>query len=181
MVEFNINFYVDYSWPMHLNSISCSGFGANRRLHSSISGRGRLDICILWTRLIKRLCSVGELFSRLRWKAYKVMIHNHWVIPERSFMYSIDYFITTLWIKHPYQRTARKLKANKRIYRVLFGLLRVVNFDIFESAHRFWWVFFTYIFKWDLKFSISVTIPKIFSSVTFSIEVSLKEKSGNGS
>ena len=36
--------------------------------------------------------------------------------------------------------------------------------------------------KWDLRSSfLSITIPRIFSSVTFSVVVSSKENSGNGS
>ena len=54
-----------YPWQRRLNCVSYSGFGANRRLHSSIRGIEPLDIYIL--RLTKRLCGIGELFSRLRW------------------------------------------------------------------------------------------------------------------
>ena len=70
--------YVDYPWQKRLKYLSFSDFGANRKLHSSIPGRSCLDIYIF--RLIKRLWSVGELFSRLRWKEYcKMMIHNHYL------------------------------------------------------------------------------------------------------
>ena len=67
---------MDHPWQRHLNCASYSGFGANERLHSSIQGRGRLDMYIF--HLIKRLCNVGELFSCLRWKGYhKMMIHDN--------------------------------------------------------------------------------------------------------
>ena len=47
--------------PKNLNGVSYRVFGADRRLHLSIWGDGRLDIYVLW--LIKRLWSVCELFS----------------------------------------------------------------------------------------------------------------------
>ena len=70
--------YVDYPWQKRLKYLSFSDFGANRKLQSSIPGRSCPEIYIF--RLIKRLWSVGELFSRLRWKEYcKMMIYNHYL------------------------------------------------------------------------------------------------------
>ena len=67
---------MDYGWQKRLKCSSYSEFGANRRLYSSIPGKVCLDIYKLG--LKKRLCSVGELLSRLKWKAYhNMMIHNH--------------------------------------------------------------------------------------------------------
>ena len=92
-------------------------------------------------------------------------------------MYSIDSFITTLWSKHPYQRSVRKFRVNEGIYNV-FPLLRVVNFDILESALRLLDIFF----KSDLKFCLlSIIILNFFSSETFLIVVSLKNTSGSSS
>ena len=63
-------------WQRHLN--------LNRRLHSSILGKGNLDIYILG--LTKCLCCISELFSHLMWKAYhKMMIHNHWRLTLQFF------------------------------------------------------------------------------------------------
>ena len=64
-----------YPWQKLLNCLINSVSGANKKLHSTILGRGQLDINIL--RLIKPLYSVSELLSRLRRKAYdETMIHN---------------------------------------------------------------------------------------------------------
>ena len=96
-------------------------------------------------------------------------------------MYSIDFFMTIFWSKHPYQITVRKLRIYERVY-CFPRQLRVVNFVILESILSFWLAFFHKFFKWDLKFSLlSITNPRIFSSVTFSIVVLLKEKFENDS
>ena len=162
-----------------LNCISYSGFDANRRLHTSIRGRYRLDIYKL--RIIKRLWSVGEKFSRLRWKAYhKMMIHNHCVLTWTIFhaFYPFFYYSATLWSKHPYQRTVRKLRIDEISYHFFPRWWRIVTFDIFKGALSFWLTFLLIFFGWDLKFSL---LSRIFSLITFSTAVSLKEKSGNGS
>ena len=76
--------YVEYPWQKHLNCVSYSGSGANGSLHSSICGKGCLDNYKI--RLIKRLCSLAELFSCLKRKAYhEIMIQNKWVLTSAIF------------------------------------------------------------------------------------------------
>lgn len=156
-----------------LKCLSHNNFGANRRLHSAFRAKDRLDIYIL--RLIKRLCSIGELLSRLRRKAYhKMMIHSLYILD--SALYFIYSFNTTL-CKHLYQRTVRKLSFNGRIYQ-FFLLIKVLNFDVLKSALIFWLVFVHILFKRDLKFCLlSITIPRTISSVTFSVIKLLTGKS----
>ena len=60
-------------------------------------------------------------------------------------------------------------------FTIYFGWLRVANFDIIESALSFWLAFM-------LKISLlSITIPRILSTVTFSIVLSVRGKYLNGS
>ena len=58
-------------------------------------------------------------------------------------MYSIDSFITTLWSKHPYQRTVRKLSVNENIYHFWYSV----------PALDFWLAFLHTLHK-KMKFSI---------------------------
>ena len=74
---FSILGLLDSPWQKRLNCLSYSNAGADRRLHSSVLRRGRYIL-----QLIKRLCTVDELFSRFSFKIFskahnKMMIHNH--------------------------------------------------------------------------------------------------------
>ena len=86
------------------------------------------------------------------------------------------FFFATLWSKHRYQVTLRKLRVYETFYHFSCWL-RVVNL---AKALSFEYLSCIYFFKRDLKFSfLLIIIPKICSS--FSTVVSLKGKFGNGS
>ena len=108
----------------------------------------------------------------VNWRTWRILyppLRNNFVFGHfsRSVCILSFFYFTTLWSKHPYRWTVRKLRVNERIYH-FFRWLRVNSFDILESVQSFWLAFLHMLFKWDLKFSLlSITIPRIFSSVTF--------------
>ena len=113
-----------------------------------------------------------------------MVIHSYCVLTWTIFhvFYPFFYYSATLWSKHPYQRTVRKLRVNEISYHFFPRWWRIVTFDNFKGALSFWLTFLHIFFGWDLKFGLlSITISRIFSLITFSIAVLLKEKSGNGS
>ena len=70
---------------------------------------------------------------------------------------------------------------NEKIYYFFTCWLKIVDFYVLASALSFWLAFLHIFFKWDLKSSLfSITVPRMFSSVTLLVVVLLKEKSENG-